>query len=336
LGGFPHRKIKSVFHLRGEVIMITDHFTGMNKNLYNTLFLTVLTCMCIMTFAGCAYRSRPLDPIDSKVYPSGSAYIYQPLNPTTVWIRDPSEDEKKEGYLDADETSYEFNKALLRDLDTETVRVALNTLSGNVNVGAGIVGTSVKGQNYVLIVDYIKYITNSKRVITKYLSVDAEGQDIEKPFEGTVPMYTGIGLRIRAEFTALEGGLNISGLPAIAIAASSNYISGRLTVQTLGITGPEVTGLMPLISDISVASIQSALQAVAAIKTKIYDQSTAVSPKIVGFESPGRDPELIRAITEVFYASHEWICPTVIKNPQDNSKTILWIDWFSPPPEEGN
>ena len=146
-------------------------------------------------------------------------------------------------------------------------------------------------------------------------------------------MYTGIGLRIRAEFKALEGGLNISGLPAIAAAASANGISGRLTVQTLGITGPEITGLMPLISDISVSSIQSAVQAVAAIKAKIYEESTTVYPKIVGFESPENDPGLIRAITGIMYASHEWIMPTITVHPQDSSKQIYWIDWFSAPPE---
>ncbi len=310
--------------------MPINHLSKIYKVTFKTLSLLVLVLVCITTFVSCTLR--PLDPIDSQLYSSGTAYTYQPLNPTTVWIRDPSQKEIEDGYLDADETSFEFNKALLRDLDTETVRIALNTLNGNVNFNAGIIGTSVKGQSYMLIVDYIKYITSSKKINVKYPSSNAQGQDEEKSFVGTVPMYTGIGLRIRAEFKALEGGLNISGLPALAVAANSKGISGRLTIQTLGITGPEVTALMPLISDISVASIQFALQAVAAIKAKIYEKSTTVYPKIVGFESPERDPALIRKITEVLYASEEWICPTVIKNPQDDTKNILWINWFSPPP----
>jgi len=294
---------------------------------YKTFLLFVLALAWVSAFVGCA--PIPLDPIINV-----AAYTYQPLNPTTVWIRDPSKEEIKKGYLDADETSYEFNKALLRDLDTETVRVALTTLEGNINVNSGVVGTSVKGQSYELIVDYIKYITSGMDINSVYTSTNAKGKDEEKCFVGTVPMYTGIGLRIRAEFKALETDLNISGLPAIAVAASSNGISGRLTVQTLGITGPEVTGLMPLLSDISVTSIQSAVQAVGAIKAKIYEESTTVYPKIVAFESPERDPALIRAITEVMYASEEWICPTVITNPQDPNETILWIDWFTSGPEE--
>ena len=89
---------------------------------------------------------------------------------------------------------------------------------------------------------------------------------------------------------------------------------------------------MPLISDISVASIQNAVQSVAAIKSKIYEESTTVNPKIVGFESPERDPALIRAITEVLYGSELWIMPAIIKNPQNDQLTILWIDWFTTPP----
>ena len=94
----------------------------------------------------------------------------------------------------------------------------------------------------MLTLDYIKYITSSKFISKDYTSINAQGQEEEKHFNGTVPMYTGIGLRIRAEFKALKSGLNISGLPAIAVASSFNGISGRLTVQTLGITGAEGFG----------------------------------------------------------------------------------------------
>jgi hypothetical protein len=293
--------------------------------------VSLLLLICTAAFSGCL--SDAPNPIDPDRYASGTSYTYQPLNPTTVWIRDPDPDEVEDGYLDADETSYDFNLALLRDLDTETVRIALDTLDGSVDLSGSIVGTSVKGHSYVLIVDYIKYITSSKELAVSYTSADARGREEEKSFKGTVPMYTGIGLRIRAEFKAYESGLDLSGLPALAVAVSGEGISGRLTIQTLGITGPEVTGLLPLISDISVTSIQNAVQAVGAIKAKIYEESTTVYPKIVGFESPGRDPALIRAITGALYASHEWICPCVIENPQDPTKTIVWIDWFSPPSE---
>lgn len=303
---------------------------------YKVVF--VLSLIWVSAVAGCASMRTPLDPIDSDLYASGTAYTYQPLNPTTVWIRDPTAKEIKDGHLDADETSNDFKKALLRDLDTEAVRIALNTLGGDAKFSAGVVGASVAGESYVLFVDYIKYFASSKIVDIDYKVINAKGIESKKQFKGTVPIYIGIGLRIRAEFQAHKSGLNISGLPAIAFAANSNGISGRLTVQTLGITGQEVTGLMPIISDISIASIQSAVQAVAAIKAKIYEDSTTVYPKIVGFETPSQDPVLIRAITEKIYASQEWICPVIkeVKNLQGKTENILWIDWDSPYPSDEN
>lgn len=242
-----------------------------------------------------------------------------------------------------DETSVEFNRALLRDLDTETVRIAVNTLDSNADASAGVVSTSVKGKSYVLIVDYIKYFSCSQRIVTNYTCVDRRGKKkgvagtVNRSFESTVPIYIGIGLRIRAEFKALQGGLNISGLPALAIAANANGIAGRLTVQTLGITGQEVTNLLPLLSDISVASIQSAVQAVGAIKAKIYEDSTTVYPKIIGFESPGTDPDLVGAITKELYALEIYMCPVILRIPQgQGQKDILWLQWFADPPKYGN
>jgi len=289
-----------------------------------------LLLVYVSALAGC--KAKPSGRTDP---PPGIAYTYQPLNPTTVWIRDPTEDEQtQQKWEDGDETSAEFYQALLRDLDTETVRIAVDRLDSSAEGSGGVVSTSVKGQNYVLIVDYIKYFSHSQPIDTDYPCKNLQGQYEPKPFKRSVPIYIGVGLRIRAEFKALQSGLNISGLPALAIAASFNGISGRLTVQTLGITGQEVTGLLPLLSDISVASIQNAVQAVAAIKSKIYETSTTVYPKIVGFESPGTDPALVGAITEKLYATEIWMCPVMIKCPQNQTKKMLWLQWFADWPQE--
>jgi len=293
--------------------------------------LSVLIFFSILLF-GCV--SNPSNVSKAQKPEFGLNYIYQPLNPTTIWIRDPTEKEKSNGLRDADETSYNFNKALLRDLDTETVRISLDKVNANFNINKSIVGVSVEGQSYILIVDYIKYFTHSRKISTEYKVVDSNFKERKEKFDGAIPIYAGIGLRVRAEFRANESGINISGLPAIAMASSLNQISGRLTVQTLGVSGPEITALMPIITDISVTSIQNAVQAVGAIKAKLYEESTTLYPKLVGFESPGNSPGLIRHITEQLYASEEYIMPTVITNPEDNTKDIHWIDWFSSPPKE--
>lgn len=270
------------------------------------------------------------DPIRSEFYASGGVYLYQPLNPTTIWVRDPDPKDLKPGETAADITSPDFKNALLRDLDTETVRISLSKIGGSASATLAVGGASVKNESYVLTVDYIKYFTINKRVTVPYEVVKA-GVKAKETFDGNVPIYAGIGVRVRAEFKALESNLNISGLPALAIAANGNSVNGRLTLQTLGVTGVSVTDLMPIISDISVSSIQSAVQTVAAIKAKLYEDSTVVYPKIVGFEAPSARVEAIPGITEHLYGLEEEIVPRVGPNPVNPAQRVLSISWFPRP-----
>jgi len=284
---------------------------------------------------GCASAPKvPIDSYPSGLYASGSVYLYQPLNPTTIWLRDATT--LGPGETKADITSPEFKNALLRDLDTETLRISLSKFSANASTTVAVVGASVKGESYVLTLDYIKYFTHNRKVDTKYKAKAADGKDESKSFVGNIPVYEGVGIRVRAEFTALETGLNISGLPALSIAANANQISGRLTVQTLGITGPQITGLMPIISDISVASIQSAVQAVAAIKAKLYEDATVAYPKIVGFEAPVAQLDAIPAITEYLYGLDAEVEARVSPNPMKPTEKILWISWEPPQSRSGS
>ena len=282
--------------------------------------------VCTATMAGCALKQRPLDPIAPEVYPSGSAYVYQPLNPTTIWVRDPEKCELTDGDTKADYTSPEFKRALLRDLDTETVRVSLNEVNADASASGTVVGAAAKHHSYVLIVDYIKYFTMSKPLTVDYH--DSVNVTAVKTLHSNIPLYAGVGVRIRAEFVALEGNLNVSGLPGLALAAEAKKVNGRITVQTLGITGPDITALMPIISDLSIASIQSAVQAVAAIKAKLYEDSTVAYPKIVGFESPTANVEAITSLTRQLYGLNESVTPRVSPNPVKDRPPVLWIEWL--------
>ena len=294
-----------------------------NKRVTNmkSLKFYVLIVICSGLIIGCA-GNKKLPDKEGLI----SNYQYQPLNPTTIWFGELSKKEKKKGMKEPNWQSLEFKKALLRDLDTETVRISLDTLNVSSGLKAGVVGTSVEGQDYVLIIDYIKYNSSSRKVDISY-TTNKNGSEIKKNFKGHIPLYSGIGLRIRAEFSAHKSDLNISGLPAISVAASSGAISGRLTVSTLGITGPDISPLMPIISDISVTSIQNAVQAVAAIKAKIYEDDTVVAPKIIGYESPVSNSELIQKITGYLYGLNLVIYPVVSKNPENPSEQLHWINW---------
>ncbi len=282
---------------------------------------------------GCATQNPPVDSVLSR---STVAYKYQPLRPTTIWFGALTCADRESGMNDPDWQSAKFKSAVLRDLDTETVRISLDQISASSELSAGVVGTSVAGQSYLLIVDYIKYNSSNREVDLDYPIVE-DGNETTKQFKGTIPIYAGIGLRIRAEFTAHESGLNISGLPAISVAATTEGISGRLTVSTLGITGREISPLMPIISDISVTSIQNAVQAVGAIKAKIYEDDTVIALKIIGYESPNTDPGLIQKLTEYLYGIDLTVYPAVSPNPEypeDPDKKLYWVNWLLKPWDE--
>jgi len=274
-------------------------------------------------FSSCTGITKPQK---NQIFSSATSYRYQPLNPTTIWYEDITKKNIKPDWKEPNWQSKEIKSALLRDLDVETVRISLDALSVSSDLNAGVVNTSVEGQSYVLIVDYIKYNSSSRFVDLDY-SVNENNSEVSKNFKGHIPIYAGIGLRIRAEFIAHKSGMNISGLPAISIAASTEGISGRLTVSTLGITGPDISPLMPIISDISVTSIQNAVQAIGSIKAKIYEDDTVIAPKIIGYESPNAHSELLQKITENLYSANLIIYPVVSGNPENKAKKLYWINW---------
>jgi len=286
--------------------------------------ISVVTVIITTLTSGCGEATRPCP---TSAYASPAAYRYQPLNPTTVWYDDPTtKDHPEPGQKMANWQSTEFKKALLKDLDNETVRISLDSITTSGKFSAGVVGTSVAGQNYVLVMDYIKYNSSCRYIETTY-KTRVNDKLVDKAFNGRIPVYTGIGLRIKAEFTAHESNLNISGLPALSIAASTKGISGRLTVSTLGITGPDISPLMPIISDISVTSIQNAVMAMGAIKSKIYEPDTTVALKVIGYESPSTDLRLIKKLTEALYSADYIIYPSVSPNPEDPTSKLYWVEW---------
>lgn len=100
-----------------------------------------------------------------------------------------------------------------------------------------------------------------------------------------IPVYVGIGLRIQSNVTVLKDSLNINlgSLYNLGIAASQNQINGTLVIQTLGITGTQISSAIPIPDKINESTIQNAITSLATIKSKIYDKETRIYPQVVGF-----------------------------------------------------
>ncbi|MBK7524812.1 MAG: hypothetical protein IPN49_12190 [Saprospiraceae bacterium] len=109
----------------------------------------------------------------------------------------------------------------------------------------------------------------------------------------------GVGLRIIANVTAMESGINLGDLFSIGLAAKANKITGNLMLEVIGIKSKDVTSVLPLPSEINQSTIQSAMQAMATIKSKIYENGTELYPQVMAIKSEeGQDRNNFRSTVE--------------------------------------
>ena len=148
------------------------------------------------------------------------------------------------------------------------VSVLEHDRGGDLSVSNSFV--SKKNSSYRVIMDYSKFRTvNSEEC----------GQ-----------ARIGVGLRLVAHIKAHKSNINFGDLFALGLAAESNHISGTLSIEIIGIKSKEVTGTLPLPSEINRTSIQQAMQALSTIKSRIYDQTTQIHPQVIAIKTCSEDP----------------------------------------------
>ncbi|MBX3377601.1 MAG: hypothetical protein KF678_11435 [Phycisphaeraceae bacterium] len=157
----------------------------------------------------------------------------------------------------------------------------------------------------------------------------AKNEEVKEIFAGSMPIYVGVGIRVRADFKSAGGEIK-GGLPGLSAEASAGRISGTLSVQTLGIGGEQITSLMPIPSDLSPASIQAAIQAAASIKVKMYDASTIIQPMIVGFESPVTEGDVVAELASFVYSRRVEVTPQMSAKANPDASHHLWFKWRDP------
>ncbi|TFV94687.1 hypothetical protein E4S40_11810 [Algoriphagus kandeliae] len=244
-----------------------------------TLFLFV----SLIAFGSCNSVKVPTTLGDSS---NASSFGYHPVDPLPVWVEN----------LGQKTIDY---STLLGAMPDETIRLAIAevTNEGVLNFGTSSIG--VAHHNYVVILDYIKYSTDFFRV--EYRNEDGtdfsvlpryEKSEIENSYDpiirsvnegdAVVPVYVGVGLRLTASITVNKNGVDLGNLFSIGAQASSNKIAGTLTVQTLGISGDNISSIIPMPSEINPTTIQNAILAMGTIKAKLYDDQTVITPRVVG------------------------------------------------------
>jgi len=99
-----------------------------------------------------------------------------------------------------------------------------------------------------------------------------------------IPCRVGVGVRIVANISTKKANIDLSGLFPIAFAAKSGFLNGQIEVLKIGIDSAGLNMILPPPSEINDTSLQSALQAVAAIRAKLYDQNTKLIPHVLAIQ----------------------------------------------------
>ena len=240
-----------------------------------------------------------------------TSFSYIPLDPFPVFLNTPACSGKK---IDADLINY---------FPDQAVRMAVGQVDSAGSVVYGPIKVGIKGQTYHVVVDYINSDTDYRSFYIKRLeakdgvsnatSIYDPGNSLfqvsEVPFGMVpkshtnlgdlveIPVYVGVGLRVTAYVTVINGTANLSSLGAIAADAEAGKITGSIVVQTLGISGKSISTALPLPSELNQTTIQNAILSLAAIKASLYDKNTLITPRVVGIYNPvGGGAQLVNSI----------------------------------------
>lgn len=108
----------------------------------------------------------------------------------------------------------------------------------------------------------------------------------------------GVSVRMVARVNANSAGINLADIFSLGIAANKNKLSGSLEVRVNGINSQQINSIIPVTTDLSTSSISNALQAVATIKSHIYDDSTKITPQFLAFSVVGNQNEAAASETK--------------------------------------
>ena len=214
--------------------------------------------------AGCALIPSGQGDTASKTLPTNLYSEEQPISPLP--------DEKVRVYMPKSNTMEDVYWASLSNatkldllpLHTDHVAVYNRELGGKISFATA--STSAKGSAYLVVFDFLK--SRVERVYNNKNEFIGMG-------------HVGVGVRVKARITTSEAGVDLGSLAGLGLAASTKKVTGELLVQAIGIDSPSISDLMPFTSDISPASIQATMQALAAVKSKLWEKNTTITPHLV-------------------------------------------------------
>lgn len=142
------------------------------------------------------------------------------------------------------------------------------------NGSLSLLGNSltVKNSTYLVIYDYAQTQTIHLKDSAEKLNYFA---------------LVGVSVRMVARINSKSAGINLTDIFSLGAAASRSKVSGSLEVRVNGVNSQQINSVIPVTTDLSPSSISNALQAVATIKSHLYDSSTKITPQFLAFNAIG-------------------------------------------------
>jgi len=300
--------------------------------------------MRIISVIICAFLSTACGHNNSKpdtLAESRNGHVYIPLDPLPVSRQDSVGCKKKKALLDAlpDLTSRLATKkftatgnvqygVFTTSAKNEQFEIILDYMKTDTAPGTFIVSRKVSRSK-----PYKDFLFTYKRVDyepgevigpfevvppsieTQYDIRRYKEGDVIKPNEKKIriPIYVGLGIRMRAQVATLTAEAKLSSLPIVAAEVAAGNLSGQLVVQTIGVTGETIDAVMPLPAELNETTLTNSLLAMGGIKAQIYSlEDKNTTARIIGFYNPygfaGED--FNNALIEVLADnSHVWNVP---------------------------
>ncbi|MBI3134383.1 MAG: hypothetical protein HYZ14_06860 [Bacteroidetes bacterium] len=145
-----------------------------------------------------------------------------------------------------------------------SLTIKTNTTEGGLKFATNAL--SAKKNSYEMVFDFTAY--SSQPIYDNKKQIIATGK-------------LGVTTRLKANIITKSKNLNLSDLFQIGIYASQEKLTGTLSIEIIGISSPEIVAMIPVPAELNVTSVQSSLQSLAAIKAKIFDESTRLHPQIL-------------------------------------------------------
>ncbi|WP_350655712.1 hypothetical protein [Psychrobacter sp. S1-30-MNA-CIBAN-0213] len=158
------------------------------------------------------------------------------------------------------------NEKILKLLSNTRSEISINKVNAKGEISTPIANSNIGIGDYRVIMDY-----------TPYIIEDALTPDNIKVGDARI----GLGLRLTAKITTMEGGINVGSLIALGAAAKANKLQGTLHVDTIGIRLKNNAGMILLNTTIDDTSILKTLETMAVIQSKIGDEGTHLDPQVI-------------------------------------------------------